>query len=275
MPPVQGASFASKELAIWLFSMEDKRRIVDEVFGKFREVFGFLPTSTGSYYMDAELVNYIKERYPMVKAAVATCWEEGPKAYHNANNSWYTLLDGGPWNPWVPSKRNIHCPASDEARRYRHRRHPAPLARPDGGVRRPGLLLRHPSAEYPARHGVREPRDPILHEHGRPVPVDGAIQPRLRLQHDVRRAGLDEQERAVGSRLRLPPQELRGRHGLLRPAQERGKGRGPHAERVRRRATGGTGPTPGPNARCGRTSSTDPSGSTSGTPIRGCGSASI
>ncbi len=107
--------FASKELAIWLFSMEDKRRIVDEVFGKFQEVFGFLPTSTGSYYMDAELVNYIKAQYPMVKAAVATCWEEGPKAYHNANNSWYTLLDGGPWNPWIPSRRNIHCPASDEA----------------------------------------------------------------------------------------------------------------------------------------------------------------
>lgn len=64
--------FASKELAIWLFSMDDKRRIVDEVFGKFEEVFGFLPTSTGSYYMDAELVNYIKERYPQVKAAVAT-----------------------------------------------------------------------------------------------------------------------------------------------------------------------------------------------------------
>ena len=107
--------FHSKELAIWLFSIEDKRRIVDEVFGKFQDVFGFLPTSTGSYYMDAELVSYIKERYPMVRAAVATCWEEGPKAYHNANNSWYTLLDGGPWNPWIPSKRNIHCPASDEA----------------------------------------------------------------------------------------------------------------------------------------------------------------
>ena len=107
--------FKSKELAIWLFSMEDKRKIVDEVFGKFYEVFGFYPTSTGSYYMDAELVNYIKEKYPMVKAAVATCWEEGPKAYWNANNSWYTLMDGGPWNPWIPSKRNIHCIASDEA----------------------------------------------------------------------------------------------------------------------------------------------------------------
>ncbi len=105
--------FKSRELAIWLFSLDDKRRIVDEVLGKFYDVFGFYPTSTGSYYMDAELVNYIKTKYPMMKAAVATCWEEGPKAYHNANNSWYTILDGGPWNPWIPSKRNIHCPASD------------------------------------------------------------------------------------------------------------------------------------------------------------------
>ena len=107
--------FKTKELAIWLFSMEDKRKVVDEVIGKFHEVFGFYPSSTGSYYMDAELVNYIKEKYPTIKVAVATCWEEGPKAYWNANNSWYTLLDGGPWNPWIPSKSNIHCPASDEA----------------------------------------------------------------------------------------------------------------------------------------------------------------
>lgn len=105
--------FKSKELAIWLFSMEDKKKIVDELMGRFHEVFGFLPTSTGSYYMDAELVNYIKEKYPLIKAAVATCWEEGPKAYWNANNSWYTIFDGSPWNPWIPSKRNIHCPASD------------------------------------------------------------------------------------------------------------------------------------------------------------------
>src|SRR5512139_3932046 len=88
--------FKSKELAIWLFSLEDKRRIVDEVLGKFYEVFGFYPTATGSYYMDAELVHYIKTQYPMIKAAVATCWEEGPKASHNANNSWYTIFDRGP-----------------------------------------------------------------------------------------------------------------------------------------------------------------------------------
>ena len=107
--------YQTKDFCIWHFSIDDKKAIVNDVFEKFHQVFGSYPSSTGSYYMDAELVNYIKEKYPMVKCAVATCWEEGPKAYWNANNSWYTLNDGGPWSAWIPSKYNIHCPASGEA----------------------------------------------------------------------------------------------------------------------------------------------------------------
>lgn len=107
--------YKTKDFCIWMFSMEDKKSIVDDVFGKFYEIFGFYPESTGSYYMDAELVGYIKEKYPSVKCAVATCWEEGPKAYHTCNNSWYTLMDGGPWAPWIPSKQNIHAPAANES----------------------------------------------------------------------------------------------------------------------------------------------------------------
>ena len=107
--------YKTKDFCIWMFSMEDKKNIVDDVFGKFHECFGFYPESTGSYYMDAELINYIKETYPTVKCAVATCWEEGPKAYHTCNNSWYTLMDGGPWAPWIPSKVNTHAPAANEA----------------------------------------------------------------------------------------------------------------------------------------------------------------
>ncbi len=106
--------YKTKDFCIWMFSMEDKKSIVDDVFGKFYDRFGFYPESTGSYYMDAELVNYIKEKYPMVKCAVATCWEEGPKAYHTCNNSWYTFMDGGPWAPWIPSKQNVHAPAANE-----------------------------------------------------------------------------------------------------------------------------------------------------------------
>lgn len=106
--------YKTKDFCIWMFSMEDKMSIVDDVFGKFKDIFGFYPESTGSYYMDAELVNYIKATYPSVKCAVATCWEEGPKAYHTCNNSWYTLLDGGPWAPWIPSKQNVHAPAANQ-----------------------------------------------------------------------------------------------------------------------------------------------------------------
>lgn len=107
--------YKTKDFCIWMFSMEDKKNIVNDVFEKFHDIFGFYPESTGSYYMDAELINYIKEKYPMVKCAVATCWEEGPKAYHTCNNSWYTFMDGGPWNPWIPSKENTHAPAANEA----------------------------------------------------------------------------------------------------------------------------------------------------------------
>lgn len=107
--------YKTKDFCIWMFSMEDKKSIVDDVFGKFHDIFGFYPESTGSYYMDADLVNYIKETYPSVKCAVATCWEEGPKAYHTCNNSWYTFMDGGPWAPWIPSKANVHAPAANES----------------------------------------------------------------------------------------------------------------------------------------------------------------
>lgn len=107
--------YKTKDFCIWMFSKEDKMKIVDDVFGKFYNCFGFYPESTGSYYMDAFLCNYIKEKYPTVKIAVATCWEEGPKAYHTCNNSWYTLMDGGPWAPWYISKENTHAPAENEA----------------------------------------------------------------------------------------------------------------------------------------------------------------
>ena len=106
--------YKTEDFCIWMFSKEDKERIVDDVFSLFYKKFGFYPESTGSYFLDAYTINYIKKKYPSVKCAVATCWEEGSKAYHTCNNSWYTFMDGGPWNPWIPSKINSHCPASSK-----------------------------------------------------------------------------------------------------------------------------------------------------------------
>ncbi len=108
------AKYKTEDFCIWMFDEKTKMKIIDDVFEKFYEAFGFYPESTGSYFLDAFTINYIKEKYPSVKCAVATCWEEGPKAFHTCNNSWYTFMDGGPWNPWIPSKVNSHCPASGE-----------------------------------------------------------------------------------------------------------------------------------------------------------------
>ena len=107
--------YQTEDFCIWMFDEQTKMEIVDDCFSLFYDKFGFYPESTGSYFLDAFTINYIKEKYPSVKCAVATCWEEGPKAYHTCNNSWYTFMDGGPWNPWIPSKVNSHCPASDES----------------------------------------------------------------------------------------------------------------------------------------------------------------
>ena len=106
--------YKTDDFCIWMFSDEDKKKIVDDCFSLFYEKFGFYPKSTGSYFLDSFTINYIKEKYPSVVCAVATCFEEGPKAYHTCNNSWYTFMDGGPWNPWIPSKINSHCPASSK-----------------------------------------------------------------------------------------------------------------------------------------------------------------
>ena len=106
--------YKTKDFCIWMFSEADKKSIVDDVFTLFYQKFGFYPKSTSSYFLDAFTINYIKAQYPSVVCAVATCWEEGPKAYHTCNNSWYTFLDGGPWAPWIPSKTNSHCPAYNQ-----------------------------------------------------------------------------------------------------------------------------------------------------------------
>lgn len=109
------AKYKTEDFCIWMFSDKQKEEIIDDVFGMFYEKFGFYPESTGSYFLDAYSINYIKAKYPTVKCAIATCWEEGPKAFHTCNNSWYTFMDGGCWNPWIPSKVNSHCPAMNEA----------------------------------------------------------------------------------------------------------------------------------------------------------------
>lgn len=106
--------FNSKESAIYFYSFEEKKRIITYFFEKFHEVFGYYPSAIGSYILDAETIDFMKQKYPGIKTSITNCFEEGVKMYEGNNHSWYLFSDGGPWSAYYPSKYNHLCPAGIE-----------------------------------------------------------------------------------------------------------------------------------------------------------------
>jgi hypothetical protein len=104
-----------KEAAIWMYSDEDKRKVIRYLVQKFIEVFGFNPKSVASYHLDSSSMRILKEECPTVEITVAGCFEEGVRVFHGCNNSWYLFNEGMPWGAWYPSKSHTLRPAKDEA----------------------------------------------------------------------------------------------------------------------------------------------------------------
>lgn len=108
------AAAKSKDRALYLLSLEGKKAVVDRVFQKFAETFGFLPTCVTDYIIDANTLKYIKEKHPDVRAAITNCFEEGVKMFAGNCNGWMLFSDGGPWGAYYPSKDNHLTPARDK-----------------------------------------------------------------------------------------------------------------------------------------------------------------
>lgn len=98
----------------WLLPREQQKHIIDESIRKFKEVFGYCPKTLTTYYLDAHTIKYITDNYPEVKAVVATCFEEGSRTFRGTNYDCQLFCEGGPWWPWIPSKKNSQCPAFDK-----------------------------------------------------------------------------------------------------------------------------------------------------------------
>ena len=87
--------------------------VIRFLFEEFRRAFGRYPTTVASIQMDAPTLKFIKEKYPKVEAAIATCFEEGVNVYHGCTPAWFNFNEGGPWWPWLPSKYNSLAPAAN------------------------------------------------------------------------------------------------------------------------------------------------------------------
>ena len=103
-----------KEVAFWLYSDDDKRKVFELMLQKFQDAFGMLPASVASYHLDASSMRILLELCPGIQATVAGCFEEGVRVYHGCNHSWYLFNEGMPWGPWYPSKDHTLRPAKDE-----------------------------------------------------------------------------------------------------------------------------------------------------------------
>lgn len=84
------------------YTPEEREKLVDVYMARFKEVFGHLPSSVGSWFIDAHTLGYMYDRY-------------GIKASCNCKDQWgtdgYTMW-GGYWNQaYYPSRLNAFMPA--------------------------------------------------------------------------------------------------------------------------------------------------------------------
>lgn len=104
----------TREMMLHLHTFENQKKIVTIMFEKFKEAFGYYPTSMATYYISSPILTWIKENYPDFKIAVINCLDEGIHMYDGNRHGWNLFCEGSPWGAYYPSKDNSMCPAKNE-----------------------------------------------------------------------------------------------------------------------------------------------------------------
>ena len=85
------------------YEPEERRLLIDEAMRKFREVFGYLPKSVGSWHMDAVSLKWLSDKYNVDAACI--CRDQ-------VGTDGYTIQGGYYNQAYYPSKYNMLCPAN-------------------------------------------------------------------------------------------------------------------------------------------------------------------
>ena len=84
------------------YTSEERAKIIDKAFEKFKEIFGYFPAVTGSWHIDAFSLGYMKEKYGIT--ASCNCKEQ-------CLTDGYTIWGGVYNGAYYPSKKNMLSPA--------------------------------------------------------------------------------------------------------------------------------------------------------------------
>jgi len=88
------------------YKVSERKRMIDSVFNRFREVFGYFPGSAGAWYVDALSQNYLKDKY-----GVSALLDVADQFRTDTYGLW-----GKPWGtPFFPSKINPLVPSAGKS----------------------------------------------------------------------------------------------------------------------------------------------------------------
>lgn len=89
------------------YTQEDRRKFIDTVFDKFKNTFGYYPTSVGSWWTDAYALNYMKEKYD-ITANLGVSDQFSTDGYQIWGTYWST--------PYYPSRIHAGIPGINDSR---------------------------------------------------------------------------------------------------------------------------------------------------------------
>lgn len=95
--------FSPRAVFLSSYSQSERRKLIDKLFKKFKEEFGFYPKSVGAWWIDSYSLNYMKDKYD-IKAAMIVADQKITDNY-GVWGQWWGV-------PYYPSKANILTPAS-------------------------------------------------------------------------------------------------------------------------------------------------------------------
>lgn len=84
------------------YTQEDRRKLIDEAFEKFKQIFGFYPTSVGAWWIDSYSLGYMKHKYN-ITGNLTVADQFATDGYQVWGQYWST--------PFYPSKYHAGMPA--------------------------------------------------------------------------------------------------------------------------------------------------------------------
>jgi hypothetical protein len=85
------------------YSQSDRKDLIDVLFEKFKEQFGFYPKSVGAWWIDSFSLNYLYKNYGITSAMIVA--DQKTTDSYGVWGQWWGM-------PYYPSKANILSPAS-------------------------------------------------------------------------------------------------------------------------------------------------------------------